>query len=613
MDVQPDKQSIDIVFSNTTYYIDFYQRQYKWNDVPVKRLLDDVFFRFKNEYAKHKDSDIDLDKLIDDYGWYYLNSYVTNKSEGKLYIVDGQQRLTTLTLILIKLMHLAKTYESKLSFWISNKIVGQSGYSQTFWMNHEAHLATMQDLFDGKELSEIDTSSGLTAKNMVANYKIIGSWLDKELTKKHKFESFVFYFLKRLVLINLNVEQTDVPMVFEVINDRGVRLKPYEILKGKLLGQVEKKELEVLKLNELWDEQVDLINEYYEDEIDDFFTYYLRSQFVSTIGESKKYDKDYHRAIFQKDVNDTLQLEHNSKQVKSFLQHEFKYYTSLYERILKYDDEFHDEYQHVYFNGLNEMNTQYLLILSACILEDPQENEKIKLVSKELDKLFCLLQLQRSYDSNNFSIMVYKLSAEIRGQNIETIHSIFNNYLRELLSDARGTTVDGTLNYAFFKDTGIELGKRFKRYFFARIERFIAENTNMQMKQNFYDLVVNTGSKNGFHIEHILAENEENHTLFNHDMELFESERNRLGGLLILKGKDNISSNNESYSDKLKSYAGTLYWNETLLEDTYKSKLDFQKMIDSFNLNFRAMNTFGRDELEERHKLLFDITKHIWN
>ena len=268
MDVQPDKQNIDKVFSNTTYYIDFYQRQYKWNDVPVKRLLDDVFFRFNQEYIKYKDSDIELDKLIDDYGWYYLNSYVTNKSEGKLYVVDGQQRLTTLTLILIKLMHLSNTYDSKLTMWLSNKVVGQSGYEQTFWMNHEAHIATMQDLFDAKELSEIDTSSGITAKNMVINYKIIASWLDKELTDKHRFESFAFYFLKRLVLINLNVEQTDVPMVFEVINDRGVRLKPYEILKGKLLGQIEKKELEALKLNELWDGQVDLINEYNEDAID---------------------------------------------------------------------------------------------------------------------------------------------------------------------------------------------------------------------------------------------------------------------------------------------------------------------------------------------------------
>lgn len=613
MDVQPDKQSIDIVFSNTTYYIDFYQRQYKWNDVPVKRLLDDVFFRFKTEYSKHVESDIPLDKLIDEYGWYYLNSYVTNKSEGKLYIVDGQQRLTTLTLILIKLMHLAKRYDSKLSFWVSNKIVGQSGYSQTFWMNHESHITAMQELFDGKEPSEINTSSGLTAKNMVANYKVISLWLDKELISKHIFESFVFYFLKRLVLINLNVEQTDVPMVFEVINDRGVRLKPYEILKGKLLGQVEKKELETLKLNELWDERVDLINSYNDDEIDSFFTYYLRSQFANTIGESKKFDKDYHRVLFQKDINDILQLEHSAKHVKSFLQNEFRYYTALYERILGYENTFNEDFEHVYFNKLNDMSTQFLLILSGCKLNDENEDEKIKLISKDLDRLFCLLQLQRSYDSNSFATIIYKVSAEIRAKDVDEIHSIFDKYLKELLSEARSVKAEEVLNYAFFKDTGIELGKRFKRYFFARIERFIAQNTNMQMKQNFYDLVVNTGTVNGFHIEHILAENIENHTLFNDDMELFERERNRLGGLLLLKGKDNISSNNESYTDKLKSYAGTLYWNETLLEDTYKSKLDFQKMIRNYSLDFRAMSTFGISELEERHKLLFDITKHIWS
>ncbi len=65
---------------------------------------------------------------------------------------------------------------------------------------------------------------------MVSNFETISTWLDKALTDKHKFETFSFYFLHRLVLINLSVEQTEVSMVFEVINDRGVRLRPYEIL-----------------------------------------------------------------------------------------------------------------------------------------------------------------------------------------------------------------------------------------------------------------------------------------------------------------------------------------------------------------------------------------------
>jgi uncharacterized protein with ParB-like and HNH nuclease domain len=83
MDVTPDKQNIDTVFSNKTYYIDFYQRQYKWTEEPVKRLLDDIFYKFNLEYTRFKDNDIEIDKLIEKYSWYYLNTYVT-KVKSKL-------------------------------------------------------------------------------------------------------------------------------------------------------------------------------------------------------------------------------------------------------------------------------------------------------------------------------------------------------------------------------------------------------------------------------------------------------------------------------------------------------------------------------------------------
>lgn len=610
MDVQPDKQNIDKLFSNTTYYIDFYQRQYKWTDEPVKRLLDDVFYKFNEEHKKYKDLDLPLDQVISKYSWYYLNTYVTNHVDGKLYVVDGQQRLTTLTLILLKLKHLAKQFNSQLEGWIGQKIVGLSGYKTDFWMNHEAHKTAMQGLFDGKKIDEINTDSGITAQNMVSNFQVVSSRLDIELTDLKRLESFVFYFMHRLVLINLNVEQTDVPMVFEVINDRGVKLKPYEILKGKLLGQISKEELDGLKLNELWEEQVSSINAYKEDEIDQFFIYFLKAKFSDTIGEGRKYDKDYHRVIFSENK---LKLDHNPKEVKNFLQNDFKYYTNLYKKVYKLYNEPNDKFSHVYFNRLTEMDMQFLLILSSCVLNDTQEDEKIKIISYEVDRLFCLLQLQRSYGSNAFSVAIYKLSSSIRGKDVSGIRPAFNNLLLELLTEARGVPATTPISYGFFKETGIELDKRFKRYFFARIEKFIADNTHLNMKHSLYDLVQNTGSVNGFHIEHILADNDDNLQLFGSDEDKFKSERNRLGGLLLLKGKDNISSNNETYKKKLKSYANTLYWNETLREDSYKSKLDFTDMINKYKLNFRAMNEFGQTELEERHKLLFDMVSHIWD
>lgn len=206
MDVTPDKQNIEKVFSNTTYYIDFYQRQYKWNKEPVLMLLEDIFYKFKIEYNKYKDNDIELNSLIEKYSWYYLNTYVTNKVDGKVYIVDGQQRLTTLTLILIKLRHLSKTFKSDLEDWIGTKIVGISGFDKKFWMNHEDNKDVMTALYDGEDFEDLDVSDNITGANLIKNYNVTSSWLDKELTEKHKFESFVFYFLKRIVLINLNVD-----------------------------------------------------------------------------------------------------------------------------------------------------------------------------------------------------------------------------------------------------------------------------------------------------------------------------------------------------------------------------------------------------------------------
>lgn len=144
MEIAPDKQNIDLVFSNTTYYIDFYQRDYRWTDESVKRLLNDIFFRFRDRYERSKNLEPSKETITKQYPWYYLNTYVTNIVNGRVYIVDGQQRLTTLSLILMRLLHLAERFDSILWRWIQAKISGHSGFDQEFWMNHAGHKAVQQ-------------------------------------------------------------------------------------------------------------------------------------------------------------------------------------------------------------------------------------------------------------------------------------------------------------------------------------------------------------------------------------------------------------------------------------------------------------------------------------
>ena len=193
------------------------------------------------------------------------------------------------------------------------------------------------------------------------------------------------------------------------------------------------------------------------------------------------------------------------------------------------------------------------------------------------------------------------------------IPAIFEKHLLLEIAERRNTPAKETFSYALFRPMSIDrLNTRFIRYLFARVERLLAAGMRQKMKHELKDLVTLRGNKTGFHIEHILSHNAANIALFKDDQELFEQERNRLGGVLLLKGKDNISSGNEAFSNKTVSYANTLLWNETLRSDTYKSKLDFRDFMESNRLGFRPLTQFGPDELEERHKLLFDLCTVIW-
>lgn len=615
MDISPDKQNIDSVFSNSVYHIDFYQRDYKWTNIPVQRLLDDIYYQFGESYSKYPDIDPNKESVTDKFPWYYLNTYVTNIIDGKVYVVDGQQRLTTLTLILINLYHLSKKFDSKTGKWIEQKIAGYSGMDREFWMNHTRYTNVLNDLFEGiKDRKAIDTSGGVTAVNLVNNYEVINQWLDDKMTSKHKLEIFVFYFLNRLVLINLSVEQTDVPMVFEVINDRGVRLSPHEILKGKLLGQIDKLELDQLDFNELWERQTKKVNNYRENEIDNFFRAWLKAKYTNSRKDGQRFDGDYHREMFTSEMNELLKLDHNPVAVKPFLQEVFTYYTDLYVRVWEGTKKLSNDYPCVFYNNLNELDTQFMLIIASCSLHDDEETEKIALVSQQLDRFFTLLQIQNSYDSNQVITELFLVANEIRDKPVSEIAPAFDKHLRDILEQRRSGTVMDSFQWGYFRGASIvSLNKRFIRYYFARIDQFLAEGMKLSQKHPIQDLVSKRGQVTGFHVEHILSHNDENLHLFDGDEERFDSERNRLGGVLLLKGKDNISSSNEIYQNKLKTYANTLYWNETLREDSYKSKLDFKSFNDEHDLDFHHLEQFGAEELEYRHLLLFKLSKLIWN
>src|SRR3954466_5916475 len=80
------------------YTIDFYQREYAWQERHVRDLLDDLTGKFEDSYRPGHER-----KAVASYDHYFLGSIVISNKNQQRFIVDGQQRLTTLTLLLIHL------------------------------------------------------------------------------------------------------------------------------------------------------------------------------------------------------------------------------------------------------------------------------------------------------------------------------------------------------------------------------------------------------------------------------------------------------------------------------------------------------------------------------
>jgi len=613
MSIQPIKRRIEEIFSVIQpYHIDFYQRDYKWTKEHIDKLLEDLFYRFELEYKENIDSTLEN---ISKYDWYYLSTYVTNIYKGKTFIVDGQQRLASITLILIKLYHLAIRYELEDHTELLKKYIRGIGIEgKKFWMGWNNREAVLQDLLENGTGTKESEDDDISVINLYKNYRIIDKMLESNLNTLHKFESFLLYFLTKVLLVEIQIDEVkDVPMVFEVINDRGERLKPYEVLKGKLLGQLDKNEVD--EYNDIWDRNIHSLQKINEKEADNFFRFYFRSKFVDTPAEYREFDGDYHKALYLKKWNKKIQLKQNIKKVKFFVKEDLDYYAKLYLKLVQESDKKESVLsEHLLYNNLNDQDRQYLLVLSSCDLNDPQETEKVRVVAKLFDRYYTMLQLTGSYDSNIFTENILNLNKKMRNKSIEDIKKAFNEQLIDDISKAKGVEIRTPFDWDYFRDANRNLGIRFIRYFFGRIEHFIAKNCKIHC-EDYYNLVRNTGSVGGYHIEHIIADNEENRNLFG-DEEFFHSERNRLGALTLLKGKDNLSSGNEVYSKKLKTYSGkaNLVWTQSLRDDFYHSNRDFIDFKNEYKLNFKPhMDKFDKNIVDERQKLLFDIVKIIWN
>jgi hypothetical protein len=171
------------------YIIPIYQRNYAWGDDEISSLLQDI----KNTYEKNKEQDKN----------YYIGSLVVCRREnGDFEVIDGQQRLTTLTLI----------------------------------MHYLGKLNCRNVFFEHRDESE-QALSNLNSEKLPSNFsqalktikKVIDEWGNNK-------DEIVKFLLDKVEIIRTEVpEGTDLNHYFEIMNTRGEQLEKHEILKARLM------------------------------------------------------------------------------------------------------------------------------------------------------------------------------------------------------------------------------------------------------------------------------------------------------------------------------------------------------------------------------------------
>lgn len=201
------------------YIIPIYQRNYAWGRDEIELLIQDISEALKNkENKENKENN------------YYIGSLVVAKRKDGYEVIDGQQRLTTLKLLL--------------SYFNKNPNIN---------LNFEYRDESNQSLNN--------LGNNEYGNSIEIGYKFILDIFSKKIVKENKVndlnEEFSRFLLDKVVILRTEVpEDTDLNHYFEIMNNRGEQLEKHEVLKARLMEKLPNDDKKLFAL--IWDASSDM-------------------------------------------------------------------------------------------------------------------------------------------------------------------------------------------------------------------------------------------------------------------------------------------------------------------------------------------------------------------
>ena len=573
------------------YAVPDFQREYVWEREHVEKLLEDVLDEFYDEDAR----------LIEG-PEYFLGSIVSCRDhEGIFQLIDGQQRMTTIYLVLCAARDALRDADEKPTRVLEAQISDAYSDPKT-GEDVERHRLTLQyEDSDGilEELVKADQPvSGLpetteSVRKILAAYRTIREFFSVNLRDEPaEIKKFLVAFTSRIKLIRiLTPTITNALKVFETINDRGVGLNAMDLLKNLLFMKTSSEDYPMLK--DRWKILIDVLDDCGEKPLR-FLRYYIMSH----------HEIDYHRSIREDEIYEWFV---KNTVVCGIDLDPLGFAEALTECARAHANFLSSKDRqgngNRYLRNLTllggALRQQHILLLAGRHLAPDLFDQ----LCRAIENLFFCYIITRE-PTKTFERNFARWSGELRScEDAAALDAFLNKYL---VADLRGRTE--RFDFAFRELTQWNIQQYRMRYILAKLIQYIEEQawgspTYAQLDR-YTDKSV--------HVEHILPQTPtaEVREAFDKPAE-YDDYLSRLGNLTLLEKTINSSVSNGSYADKVPGYRQSSFLLTKSLAE--KPHVGVNTQLNRAVADLIQFEYWNSQTITERQEMLTALARKVWD
>lgn len=507
------------------YAVPAFQREYVWQDDQVRTLLEDAFDALFDENGSPVETE------------YFIGSIVAYKERDVFQLIDGQQRITTLYVVLCAirdaLQALGGDEQDHLQSLIRDTYQDDLGHTQPRFRLvplYEDAGQVLQRLGEGGFVDAAEERRlPASARNMLGAYRVAREFLEQFSGEAQRIRLFQARLTKKVRLVRIETANVSEALrIFETINDRGIGLNAMDLLKNLLFMRAPKDRYAAL--TQVWREMVRVVEEAREKPLR-FLRYVVLSRYVDARRNGKP--------LTEADLYDWMDA---NQEKLGIVADPLGFARGLLLAAQDYRRFVTQPNRHLaHITRLSGRARQHLILMLASKQLDEGQVERL---SERIEALFVAFLLAKE-PTKALDLIFSNAAPRLREVVVSKPAGAFDEFLAEWIEPEIAKRADKALQAIAV--LGLER-KTMARFILSRLAQYADEQASgvVRSLQSYWE----------HQIEHILPNTPTSEILAAYDQPAtYDGDKQRLGNLLLLEQAINVAVGQDFLAKKSVEYA----------------------------------------------------------